>query len=59
MIHIVRGMYDGSLSIDNYFNYTDMVLIPKGQEQSTPADHKPINLCNSIYKILSKVCVID
>lgn len=47
-------MISGSLSIEN-FNYTDIVLIQKGHVQLTPADYRPTSLCNSIYKIMSKV----
>lgn len=36
------------------FNYTGMMLIPKGKTQTTPANFKPIKLCNALYKILCK-----
>lgn len=32
----------------------DLVVIPKAQNQQTPADFKPIGLCNAVYKIISK-----
>lgn len=35
-------------------NLTDLVLILKVKNPLTPADFKPIGLCNSIYKIVSK-----
>lgn len=54
IILLVKGMASGSISILD-FNYSKIVLIPKGKEQPTPNDFHPINLCNSIYKIFSKV----
>lgn len=47
VIRLVRGMASGSISTSD-FNYTDIVLIHKVQEQVTPADFRPISLCNSM-----------
>ncbi|GLJ19617.1 hypothetical protein SUGI_0354930 [Cryptomeria japonica] len=38
-------------------NNTNIVLFPKFQECSTFADFRSITLCNSIYKVVSKVMV--
>ncbi|PKU82800.1 hypothetical protein MA16_Dca006098 [Dendrobium catenatum] len=32
-----------------------VVLIPKTSNPSIPSAYRPINLCNSIYKIVAKV----
>lgn len=37
------------------FNATFIVVIPKGEESNTPDKYRPISLCNTIYKITSKV----
>ena len=36
-------------------NSTNIALIPKGSEQRTMKDWRPIALCNVLYKVLSKV----
>lgn len=37
------------------FNSTFITLIPKNAESSTSEDYRPISLCNTMYKIITKV----
>lgn len=43
--------------IPDYLNKTHIVLIPKIQGPEKIGNYRPINLCNSIYKVISKVLV--
>ena len=40
-----------------YLNSTNIVLIPKTQGPETIGSYRPISLCNSMYKIVSKILV--
>ena len=46
-----------SRKVPAYLNKTLIVLIPKIQGLETIGDYRPINLCNSVYKIISKIIV--
>ena len=43
--------------VPDYLNKTLIVLIPKVQGPESIGNYRPISLCNSIYKIISKVIV--
>ena len=43
--------------IPKYLSSTNIVLIPKVQGLETIGSYHPISLCNSVYKIISKVLV--
>ena len=41
----------------NFLNSTNIVLIPKIQGPESIGSFRPISLCNSVYKIVSKILV--
>lgn len=43
--------------VPEYLNRTLTVLIPKIQGPETIGNYRPINLCNSVYKIITKIIV--
>ena len=43
--------------ISNYLNSTNIVLIPKVQSPESISSYRPISLCNSVYKIITKIIV--
>ena len=43
--------------VPEYLNRTLIVLIPKIQGPETIGNYRPISLCNSIYKIVTKIIV--
>lgn len=49
----VMGIVTGHLDIEQY-NYTDILLVPKGKNQTSRADYRSIGLCNALYKVMSK-----
>ena len=43
--------------VPNYLNETLISLIPKCQNPESLNNYRPISLCNSVYKIVSKIIV--
>lgn len=43
--------------IPEYLSKTHIVLIPKIQGPETVGNYRPISLCNSVYKIITKIIV--
>ena len=43
--------------VSNYLNKTHIALIPKIQGSETIANYRPISLCNTVYKIITKIIV--
>ena len=43
--------------ISNYLNSTNIVLIPKVQSPESISSYRSISLCNSVYKIITKIIV--
>ena len=43
--------------IPDYLNSTNIILIPKIQSPESISSFRPISLCNSMYKIITKIIV--
>ena len=43
--------------VPDFLNRTHIVLIPKVQGPETIGNYRPISLCNTIYKIITKIIV--
>ena len=43
--------------VPSYLNETFIALIPKCQNPESLSNYRPISLCNSIYKVISKIIV--
>ena len=52
----VRGIFEKGCVL-SYLNETLISLIPKCQNPETLNNYRPISLCNSVYKIVSKILV--
>ena len=44
-------------TVPEYLNNTHIVLTPKIQGPETIGNYRPISLCNSVYKIITKILV--
>ena len=52
----VKGIFEKGC-VPSYLNETLISLIPKCQNPETLNNYRPISLCNSVYKIVSKILV--
>ena len=43
--------------VSEFLNRTHIVLIPKIQGPETLGNYKPISLCNTVYKMITKIIV--
>lgn len=43
--------------VPDYLNRTHIALIPKIQGLETLGNYRPISLCNTVYKIITKIIV--
>ena len=43
--------------VPDYLNTTHIALIPKIQGPETLGNYRPISLCNTVYKVLTKIIV--
>lgn len=50
---IALNFLSGNTTI-HQLNFTDLVLIPKIKHPQSPSDFRPVGLCKTIYKIISK-----
>ena len=52
----IKGIFAKGF-VPSYLNETLISLIPKCQNLETLSNYRPISLCNSVYKIVSKILV--
>ena len=52
----VKGVFSSGV-IPNYMNQTLITLIPKCRSPESLSNYRPISLCNTIYKIVTKIIV--
>lgn len=51
---LILKILSGQQSLEN-FKFPDFVLIPMTSQPQSPNGFRPIGLCNTIYKIISKL----
>lgn len=52
--NLIWGWFEGTIALEQ-FNHTLLTLIPKSTNPQTSFDWRPISLCDTSHKILSKV----
>ena len=50
----VKGIFSSSM-IPEYLNHTLITLIPKCKNPESFNHYRPISLCNTVYKVVSKI----
>ena len=56
MVSVVKKVFL-ERKVSDYLNKTHIALIPKIQGSETIANYRPISLCNTVYKIITKIIV--
>ena len=54
VIEVVQSFFISKFMLKE-LNHTFIVLIPKNSKACEFKDYRPINLCNLIYKVISKI----
>jgi len=57
IVHAAQVFFNEGKMLDGV-NDTAVVLIPKVMHPETLKDYRPINLCNVLYKVVSK-CLVN
>ena len=56
VIDVIKKVFTERI-VPNYLNRTFIALIPKIQSLETLSNYRPISLCNTVYKIVTKIIV--
>ena len=56
VVDVVKKVFEEK-SVPEYLNRTIIALIPKIQSPETLNNYRPISLCNTVYKIITKIIV--
>ena len=56
VIDVIKKVF-ADKSLPEYLNRTLIALIPKIQSLETLNNYRPISLCNTVYKIITKIIV--
>ena len=56
VIDLVKKVFD-KRKVPEFLNRTHIVFIPKIQGPETLGNYRPISLCNTVYKVITKIIV--
>ena len=56
VIDVIKKIFT-ERTVPEYLNRTLIALIPKIQSPETLSNYRPISLCNTVYKIVTKIIV--
>ena len=56
VIDVIKKIFTEK-TVPDYLNRTLIALIPKIQSPKTLSNYRPISLCNTVYKIMTKIIV--